>query len=175
MLVAIGAVVLLIAFNLVSGKSGGAAVGAASSPLPSPSAPASPGDTPAQPPAPASSVAPIAAAPADKVTVKLVADSGASWVSALDGDGKSLFQNNLDQGQDQTFTDPKQIKLVIGNGAAVHLYVNGKDLGPAGKDGQVVHLTYTPGDPQAARPAWCPAAPDLRRADSGETAPGAAR
>ncbi|WP_370147047.1 helix-turn-helix domain-containing protein [Kitasatospora sp. GAS206B] len=151
MLVAIVAVVVLIGFNLVSGKAGKAPVGAASSPLPSASASAStsPSDTPAQPPAPAPSVAPIAAAPADKVTVKLVADSGASWVSALDGDGKSLFQNNLDQGQDQTFTDPKQIKLVIGNAAAVHLYVNGKDLGPAGKDGQVVHLTYTPGDPQA--------------------------
>ncbi|MGF1431487.1 helix-turn-helix domain-containing protein [Kitasatospora sp. LaBMicrA B282] len=151
MLVAIAAVVLLIGFNLVSGKSTGTAVGSASSPLPSAasSAPAAPSSAPAQPPAPAPSVAPIAAAPADKVTVKLVADAGTSWISALGGDGSSLFQNNLDQGQDQTFTDPKQIKLVIGNAAAVHLYVNGKDLGPAGKDGQVVHLTYTPGDPQA--------------------------
>ncbi|MCX4746526.1 DUF4115 domain-containing protein [Kitasatospora sp. NBC_01287] len=149
MLVAIAAVVLLIGFNLVSGKSGRAAVGSASSPLPSATVSASPSPTPAQPPAPAPSVAPIAAAPADKVTVKLVADSGTSWISAADSDGKSLFQNNLDQGQDQTFTDPRSIKLVIGNAAAVHLYVNGKDLGPAGKDGQVVHLTYTPGDPQA--------------------------
>ncbi|WP_425556193.1 helix-turn-helix domain-containing protein [Kitasatospora nipponensis] len=150
MLVAIVAVVLLIGFNLVSGKPGKVSAGAASSPLPSVAAsqPASPSTT-AQPPAPAPSVAPIAAAPADKVTVKLVGEGGSSWVSAVDGGGKSLFQNNLDDGKDQTFTDTKQIKLVIGNAAAVHLYVNGKDLGPAGKDGQVVHLTYTPGDPQA--------------------------
>ncbi|GAA1981301.1 helix-turn-helix domain-containing protein [Kitasatospora viridis] len=146
MLVAIVAVIVLIGYNLFAGKSGGTVTGSASAPLPSTasSAPAS-----VQPPAPAPSVAPIAAAPADKVTVKLVADGGTSWVSAMDGTGKSLFQNNLDSGADQTFTDPKQIKLVIGNAAAVHLYVNGKDLGPAGKDGQVVHLTYTPGDPQA--------------------------
>lgn len=151
MLVAIAAVVLLIAFNLVSSKPAKDPAGAASSPLPSvtASASASPGPTPAQSVAPTPSIAPIAAAPADKVTVKLVAEGGTSWVSAQDGDGNSLFQNNLDDGSNQTFTDPKQIQLVIGNAAAVHLYVNGKDLGPAGKDGQVVHLTYTPGDPQA--------------------------
>lgn len=147
MLVAILAVVALIGFNLVSAKPGKASAGAASAPLPSVAASVS-SSAPVQPPAPAPSAAPIAAAPADKVTVKLVAESGTSWVSASDADGKSLFQNNLDEGKDQTFTDPKQIKLVIGNAAAVHLYVNGKDLGPAGKDGQVVHLTYTPGDPQ---------------------------
>ncbi len=81
--------------------------------------------------------------------MKLVAEKDTSWVSAVDGTGKSLFQNNIEEGQDQTFTDPKQIKLVIGNAGAVHVYVNGKDLGPAGKNGQVVHVTYTPGDPQA--------------------------
>lgn len=149
MVVAIVAVIVLIGFNLINGKSAKTATGSASAPLPSAvsSAPAAP-TAPVQPPAPAST-APIAAAPADKVTVKVVGEGGSSWVSAVDGDGKSLFQNNLDDGKDQTFTDPKQIKLVIGNAAAVHLYVNGKDLGPAGKDGQVVHLTYTPGDPQA--------------------------
>ncbi|MFH9355260.1 helix-turn-helix domain-containing protein [Kitasatospora sp. NPDC017646] len=150
MVAAIVAVVALIGFNLVSGKSGHTGTGSASAPLPSGSgtgsvAPAAPA---VQPPAPAPSAAAIAAVPADKVTVKLVAE-GTSWVSAMDGNGKSLFQNNISAGQDQTFTDPKQIKLVLGNGGAVHAYVNGKDLGVLGKDGQVVHVTYTPGDPQA--------------------------
>ncbi|MFJ4190721.1 helix-turn-helix domain-containing protein [Kitasatospora sp. NPDC089509] len=150
MVAAIVAVVALIGFNLVSGKSGHTGSGTASAPLPSGSgtgsvAPATPA---VQPPAPAPSAAAIAAVPADKVTVKLVAE-GTSWVSATDGSGKSLFQNNISDGQDQTFTDPKQIKLVLGNGGAVHAYVNGKDLGVLGKDGQVVHVTYTPGDPQA--------------------------
>ncbi|MFF2044695.1 helix-turn-helix domain-containing protein [Kitasatospora sp. NPDC058170] len=152
MVAAIVAVVALIGFNLVSGKTGGSTTGSASAPLPSGSGTGSVAPAPSpsvQPPAPAPSVAAIAAAPADKVTVKLVAEKDTSWVSALDGTGKSLFQNNIAEGQDQTFTDPKQIKLVIGNAGAVHVYVNGKDLGPAGKNGQVVHVTYTPGDPQA--------------------------
>lgn len=153
MVAAIVAVVALIGFNLVNGTTGGSTVGSASAPLPSGSGTGSLAPAPSasvQPPAPAApSVAAIAAAPADKVTVKLVAEKDTSWVSALDGAGKSLYQNNIEEGQDQTFTDPKQIKLVIGNAGAVHVYVNGKDLGPAGKDGQVVHVTYTPGDPQA--------------------------
>lgn len=146
MMIAIAAVVALIGFNLFTGKPSHSTVGVASTPLPSSAAPVTPS---VQPPAPAPSVAAIAAAPADKVTVKLVAEKDTSWVSALDSKGKSLFQNNLDQGKDQTFTDPKEVKLVIGNAGAVHVYVNGKDLGAAGEDGQVVHLTYTPGDPQA--------------------------
>ncbi|MBO1414652.1 RodZ domain-containing protein [Streptomyces sp. FH025] len=150
MVAAIVAVVALIGFNLMSGKSGHGTSGSASAPLPSGSGTGSvaPVTPTVQPPAPAPSAAAIAAVPADKVTVKLVAQ-GTSWVSAMDGNGKSLFQNNISDGQDQTFTDPKQIKLVLGNGGAVHAYVNGKDLGLLGKDGQVVHVTYTPGDPQA--------------------------
>ncbi|MFC8454380.1 helix-turn-helix domain-containing protein [Kitasatospora sp. NPDC057223] len=151
MVAAIFAVVALIGFNLVNGHTGGTGTGSASAPLPSGSGTGTtaPEVPVVQPPAPAPSVAAIAAAPADKVTVKLVAEKDASWVSAVDGSGKSLYQNNIEPGQDQTFTDGKQIKLVIGNAGAVHVFVNGKDLGPAGKDGQVVHVTYTPGDPQA--------------------------
>ncbi|MFE7564669.1 helix-turn-helix domain-containing protein [Kitasatospora sp. NPDC057500] len=155
MVTAIVVVVGVIGFNLVSGKAGTGTTGSASAPLPAGSgtgsvAPVAPAPTPTvQPPAPEPSAPAIAAAPADKVTVKLVAEKDTSWVSAVDGTGKSLFQNNIEEGQDQTFTDPKQIKLVIGNAGAVHVYVNGKDLGPAGKNGQVVHVTYTPGDPQA--------------------------
>ncbi|MEV4559730.1 helix-turn-helix domain-containing protein [Kitasatospora sp. NPDC049285] len=150
MVAAIVAVVGLIGYNLVgSSSSGGNQPGSASAPLPSGASAAATLSASAQPPAPAPSVAAIAAAPADKVTVKLVADKDKSWVTAKDGSGKSLYSNNLEAGQDQTFTDPKKITLVIGNAGAVHLFVNGKDLGPAGQDGQVVHLTYTPGDPQA--------------------------
>ncbi|MEV8326188.1 MULTISPECIES: RodZ domain-containing protein [unclassified Kitasatospora] len=152
MVSAIVVVVVLIGFNLVSGKDGHTGTGSASAPLPSGSGTGSVASVPSptvQPPAPVPSAAAIAAVPADKVTVKLVAEGSTSWVSAVDGSGKSLFQNNISDGQDQTFTDPKQIKLVLGNGGAVHAYVNGKDLGLLGKDGQVVHVTYTPGDPQA--------------------------
>ena len=149
MVVAIVAVVGLIGFNLFGGGGEEPAAGAAGTPLASAAGSAAPATPSAQPPAPAPSLAPIAAAPADKVTVKLVAEKAASWVSAKDGKNKTVFSNNLESGQDQTFTDSKQISLVLGNAGAVHVYVNGKDLGPAGADGQVVHVTYTPGDPQA--------------------------
>ncbi|MGE7434668.1 MULTISPECIES: helix-turn-helix domain-containing protein [Kitasatospora] len=154
MTVAIVVVVALIGFNLFAGKPSRSTAGSADTPRSAAASTAPRSGRPsattgsAASSAAASSPGAIAAAPADKVTVKLVAEKDTSWVSATDSNGKSLFQNNLDQGTDQTFTDPKQIKLVIGNAAAVHVYVNGKDLGPAGADGQVVHLTYTPGDPQ---------------------------
>lgn len=89
----------------------------------------------------------LAAAPPGKVTVKISAEGGVSWVQATDHNGKRLFQGSLKKGASQTFTDEKKIKLVVGNAGAVQLFVNGKDLGPAGSDGQVVRLTYTPGDP----------------------------
>lgn len=89
----------------------------------------------------------LAAAPPGKVTVKISAEGGTSWVQVSDSNGKQLFQNSLKKGESQTFTDDKKIKLVVGNAGAVKLFVNGKDLGAAGTDGQVVRLTYTPGDP----------------------------
>ncbi|SHN25239.1 helix-turn-helix domain-containing protein [Actinacidiphila paucisporea] len=96
---------------------------------------------------PSSTGSAIAAAPPGKVTVKISAEGGASWVQATDHNGKRLFQGSLKKGNSQTFSDDKKIKLVVGNAGAVQLFVNGKDLGPAGDDGQVVRLTYTPGDP----------------------------
>ena len=89
----------------------------------------------------------IAAAPPGKVTVKVSAEGGTSWVQATDSNGKQLFQKSLKKGESQTFTDDKKIKLVVGNAGAVQLFVNGKDIGRAGSNGAVVRLTYTPGDP----------------------------
>jgi cytoskeletal protein RodZ len=89
----------------------------------------------------------IAAAPPGKVTVKVTAEGGTSWIQATDGTGKQLFQASLKEGESKSWTDDKKIKLVVGNAGAVQLFVNGKDLGPAGDKGQVVRLTYTPGDP----------------------------
>lgn len=112
-----------------------------------------------------------------------MAEGGTSWVTATDGAGKSLFQNNLEQGGAQTFTDPKQIKLVIGNAGAVHLYVNGKDLGPASTRTARSSTSRTPPATRkrvkAPRPTAGPLhnnPPLIRRARTpGRTAPGAAR
>ncbi|MYS18721.1 protein RodZ, contains Xre-like HTH and DUF4115 domains [Streptomyces sp. DvalAA-14] len=89
----------------------------------------------------------IAAAPPGKVTVKASVEDRSSWILATDGNGKELYQHSLKKGQSMTWTDDKKIKLVVGNAGSVQLFVNGKDIGRAGSQGQVAHLTFTPGDP----------------------------
>ncbi|RAG84733.1 DUF4115 domain-containing protein [Streptacidiphilus pinicola] len=151
MVAAIVVVVAVIGFNLAGGGS-----------KPSPAAAVTPSSVanpsigpvlhPTLPPAssaPAVKPSAIAAAPAGKVTVKLLAQNGDSWMMVKDGTGHVVFEGDLAQGQSQTFTDNKQLKLVLGNAGGVHVWANGKDLGTAGGDGQVVNVTYTPGDPVA--------------------------
>lgn len=147
MVAAIAVVIAFVGFNLFSGGSKDtqgpvAGKGAAATPSHKPAKPQAPAK-----PAPSDSA--IAAAPPDKVTVKLTAASGRSWVSVMDANGTTLFQNVLAEGASKTFTDDKQVKLVVGNAGAVRMFVNGKDLGPAGEAGEVVRLNFTPGDPEA--------------------------
>jgi cytoskeletal protein RodZ len=154
MVAAIVAVVGFVAFTVFSGGGGGgkqpvAGKPSAVSPTAQRQTDAHPSPHPSGKPSPATSDSAIAAAPADKVTVKLTAEAGKSWVQAIDHNGRSLFQGVLSQGRSKTFTDEKRIRLVVGNAGGVRLFVNGKDLGAAGQDGQVVRLDFTPGDPQA--------------------------
>ena len=146
MVAAIVVVLLFVAVNLVSGKSSDEGR-VASEPLPSVSRTAS--SAPASRPVPVPSRTAIAAVPADRVTVKLTATEGRSWVSATGSDGKVLYQKVLRDGESKTLTDSRKLKLILGNPAVVHLFVNGKDLGVAGTSGEVARLTYTRGDPQA--------------------------
>jgi cytoskeletal protein RodZ len=92
----------------------------------------------------------IAELPAHGVTVQLTTSAGRSWVSATGKAGAVLYQNVLGGGQEQTVRDDHQVKLVLGNAGAVHLVVNGRDLGSPGGQGQVVRLTFGPGDPTSA-------------------------
>lgn len=153
MVAAIAVVVAFVCFNLFHGGSGHPVAGRASQDGPStrPSASASPhrDRTPSATPSAQPSDSPIAAVPADKVVVKLTADDGKSWVSATGADGTTLFQGLLLKGQSKTLTDDKKISLVLGNAGAIQMFVNGKDLGTAGGDGQLVRTDFTPGNPQA--------------------------
>ena len=143
MVAAIVVVVAVIGFNLVGGKEKAPEAQAA---VPSATASAVPV---AKPTTATPHVSAIAAAPAGRVTLKVSAEAGDTWLMVVNSKGKTLFRNNLAQGASQTFTDLKQLKVVYGDAGAAHLWVNGKDLGKAGSDGQVVNATYTPGDPQA--------------------------
>jgi len=142
MVAAIVVVVAVIGFNLMGGKSKTPTAEAAVQPTVTASAPAV-----TKAPAPHPSA--IAAAPAGRVTLKISAETGDTWLLVKNSKGRTLFRNNLAQGASKTFTDLKQLKVVYGDGGAAHLWVNGKDLGKAGTAGQVVNATYTPGDPQA--------------------------
>ncbi|MEU1121290.1 MULTISPECIES: helix-turn-helix domain-containing protein [unclassified Streptomyces] len=116
---------------------------AASQPVKKPK-PAKPAD-----PKPDPSDSAIAGVPRDKVTVKVVAPDGRSWISAKDHSGRTLFDGVLEQGQDKTFQDKQKIDLVLGDAGAIKLYVNGKQVDNEFEPGQVERLTYTKGDPQA--------------------------
>lgn len=106
------------------------------------------GKTASDPKAEASASA-IAGVPANKVTVKLSADNGQTWMSAKDHNGKLLEEGVLKRGDSKTFTDKDRIDLVLGNAGAVRLFVNGKEIKNPGTDGQVQRLSYTRGDPAA--------------------------
>lgn len=150
MVAAIVAVVGFVGFTLFNGgtkDSGGsvAADPATVKPSTSPSKKAGPGK-PADP-KPEQSESAIAGVPANKVTVKLTADNGQTWMSAKDHNGKLLEEGVLRRGDSKTFTDNKRIDLVLGNAGAVQLFVNGKEVKNLGDDGQVQRLSYTKGDP----------------------------
>lgn len=149
MVAAIVAVIGFVGFTLFSGGEDGGKEPVAGKPsAASPEAKPS-GNPTSSAPRPEESDSAIAAAPADKVTVKLTARNDKSWIQAVDGNGRQLYQGSLEPGDSKTFTDKSKINLIIGNAGAVDLFVNGKDLGPAGDPGQVQRLTFTPGDPEA--------------------------
>ncbi len=83
------------------------------------------------------------------VTVRITASGGRSWILATEG-SQQAFQGTLEAGQTKTFTNDRTVKLVVGNAGAVKLKVNGVDLGTPGNNGDVVRLTFVPGDPTAA-------------------------
>ncbi|MFJ8650665.1 helix-turn-helix domain-containing protein [Streptomyces sp. NPDC093546] len=149
MVAAIVAVIGFVGFTMVNGNDGhsrgtqvaeGPAPAQKVSPKPQPPKPAVP------PPAPSESA--IAAAPKDKVTVKLTATDDKSWISAKASDGKLLFDGLLLKGDSKTFQDDEKIDLILGNAGAIELFVNGKKVEDRFETGQVERLSYTKGDPQ---------------------------
>lgn len=155
MVAAIVAVVGFVGFTLFSGggdRSGGSGpvAGGDTSATVKPTREREPTPTKKpQDPKPDASNSAIAGLPKDKVTIKITAKDGQSWISAKDANGRLLEDGLLKQGQSKTFTDKKRIDLVLGNAGAVQLYVNGKEIKEVGRKGDVERLSYTPGDPQA--------------------------
>ncbi|KYK15007.1 MULTISPECIES: helix-turn-helix domain-containing protein [Streptomyces] len=151
MVAAIVAVIGFVGCSVVKGgDDGGNEASVAEGAQPSAGESASASAKPKKPadPKPEPSDSAIAAAPRDKVTVKVTAADGRSWISAQDHNGRLLFDDILEQGDSKTFQDSEKVKLVLGDAGAIELYVNGKKIEDDFQPGAVERLTYTKGDPQ---------------------------
>ncbi|MEU8795441.1 RodZ domain-containing protein [Streptomyces sp. NPDC048643] len=152
MVAAIVAVIGFVGFTVVKGGDSGddskTQVAEGSTPTASKAAsPTADASKPADPkPDPSDSA--IAAAPQDKVTVRVSAPDGRSWISAKDHNGRMLFDGLLNQGESKTFQDSSKINLILGDAGVIQLYVNGKKIEDDFRPGAVERLTYTKGDPQ---------------------------
>ncbi|MEV5356061.1 helix-turn-helix domain-containing protein [Streptomyces sp. NPDC086081] len=150
MVAAIVAVIGFVGFTLFQGgDDGGSEANVAEGSTPGDSASPTPKtDKPADPePEPSDSA--IAAAPQDKVTVRVAAADGRSWIAARDHNNRMLFDGVLKQGDSKTFQDSSKIHLVLGDAGAIDLFVNGKKIEDDFQPGAVERLTYTKGDPEA--------------------------
>ncbi|GGS16489.1 membrane protein [Streptomyces aureoverticillatus] len=148
MVAAIVAVIAFVGYTAFSGdddSGGGQQVAEGSTP--SKPAPKPATSKPADPkPDPSDSA--IAGVPRDKVTVKVDAADGRSWISVKDHNGRLLYDGLLKQGETKTFQDKKKIDLVLGDAGAIRLFVNGKQVENEFEPGQVERLSYTKGDPE---------------------------
>ncbi|MDT0397962.1 MULTISPECIES: RodZ domain-containing protein [Streptomyces] len=150
MVAAIVVVIGFVGFTMVNGgDDDGAKENVAEGTQPSKSATPTPKSEKTAAPEPEPSDSAIAAAPQDKVTVKVSAADGRSWISAKDHSGRLLFDGLLKQGDSKTFQDNTKINLVLGDAGAIDLFVNGKKIEDDWQPGAVERLTYTKGDPQA--------------------------
>ncbi|MGW8065028.1 helix-turn-helix domain-containing protein [Streptomyces ziwulingensis] len=151
MVAAIVAVIGFVGFTFVKGDDGSTEASVAEGSRPSAGESASASAEPKKPaaPKPAPTDSAIAAAPRDKVTVKVSATQGPSWISAHDHNGRQIFDGLLKQGDSETFQDNEEVRLVLGDAGAIQLYVNGKTIEDDFQPGSVQRLTYTKGDPQA--------------------------
>jgi cytoskeletal protein RodZ len=73
-----------------------------------------------------------------------------SWLSVRDANGKQIFTGLVRPGDVKNWTTTKRIRILIGNGGGVKLTVNGKDIGAPGASGQVLRLSFGPGEPDTA-------------------------
>ncbi|MFC5957856.1 helix-turn-helix domain-containing protein [Streptomyces pratens] len=149
MVAAIVAVIGFVGFTMVNGGDGDKANVADGDATPSTSEASTPKSQKTTAPKPEASDSAIAAAPQDKVIVKVSAPDGRSWISAKDHSGRLLFDGLLAQGDSKTFEDSSKINLVLGDAGAIDLFVNGKKIEDDWQPGAVERLTYTKGDPQA--------------------------
>jgi cytoskeletal protein RodZ len=68
---------------------------------------------------------------------------GKSWIGIIDATGKEIFDGQIKSGETKSFKSATDLKVTIGNAAAVKVTLNGSDLGVPGGYGEVVKYTYS--------------------------------
>lgn len=109
---------------------------------------AAPARTASPTPTPSKSSGPVAMAPGE-VTVRLSAVES-TWVSVHNDAGDQLFEGLVSTDDVKSWSAKRKLKLILGNAGGVRLRVNGKDVGKPGSEGDVIRLSFGPGDPTAA-------------------------
>ena len=87
----------------------------------------------------------VALAHTKGVTLRISVTGDRSWFHVANSAGVKLYEGILTNGQTKDFTDPKQIRLIVGAPSAVDLVVNGTDIGSLPETGKAVgHVVFTP-------------------------------
>jgi len=82
-----------------------------------------------------SSAPPAAASDSLRLSMRLDADC---W-SEIFADERLLFSGVLHRGEERNFEARKSFRVTMGNAAAARISVNGRELPPLGKPGEVIH------------------------------------
>jgi cytoskeleton protein RodZ len=90
--------------------------------------------------APTTTAAPTTTLPPGVNVVLRIRDAQ-SWVN-IRVDGRAAFTGMLQPGEERPFNGRQEVALQLGNAGAVHLTVDGQNLGVAGDPGQVVNFTF---------------------------------
>lgn len=107
-------------------------------------APATTPPAPVTQPAGPAAQAPQPAAPAVPADPTVLTTTRAVWLRVI-ADGRNVLERELPAGARFPFAAEKSVVIRTGDAGAVNLTLNGKDLGPLGREGQVVTRTFSVG------------------------------
>lgn len=86
---------------------------------------------------------PMAAASPRQEEVQVTATyTGRCWTRVV-ADGQTVFEGTAEQGKNMSWKGKERVTITAGNAGAVEFTYNGKSLGKAGENGQVVERVFT--------------------------------
>ena len=77
-----------------------------------------------------------------KVEIVITATRSRSYLLVSDVAGQTLFDGQIEKGEEKIYSSTSKLTLKLGDAGAVDLRVNGKTVPPIGTSGQVVTVTY---------------------------------